>query len=40
LIGGAEGLAARQQFFRHTYFMLNDSPTMSEDRQLKMQVEE
>ncbi|PQV48092.1 M23 family metallopeptidase [Paraburkholderia sp. BL21I4N1] len=39
LVGGAGGLAARQQFFRYTYFMLNDSPTMPADSQLAVQVE-
>lgn len=39
LVGGAGGLTARQQFFRYSYFMLNDSPTMPADPYLEMQVE-
>jgi predicted chitinase len=40
LVGGAGGLEARQQFFRYSYFMLNDSASMPSDAALKMQVED
>ncbi|WP_322072169.1 hypothetical protein [Paraburkholderia bannensis] len=40
LVGGADGLAARQQFFRYAYFILNDVPTMPVENGLARQTEE
>jgi predicted chitinase len=39
LVGGAGGLAARQQFFRYAYFILNDAPTMPVENGLVRQTE-
>ncbi len=40
LVGGAGGLPERQQFFRYTYFILNDVPTMSVESGLLRQTED
>ncbi|CAB3762725.1 M23 family metallopeptidase [Paraburkholderia humisilvae] len=40
LVGGADGLAERQQFFRYAYFVLSDAPTMPVDGGLQRQVED
>ncbi|AMH43456.1 putative kinase [Caballeronia sordidicola] len=39
LVGGAGGLLERQQFFRFTYFILNDQPNMPADAGLARQTE-
>ncbi|MBK5164875.1 hypothetical protein IQ291_10980 [Burkholderia sp. R-70211] len=39
LVGGAGGLPARQQFFRYTYFILGDSPSMPAEAGLVRQTE-
>ncbi|CAE6871600.1 hypothetical protein R75471_00980 [Paraburkholderia domus] len=39
LVGGAGGLPARQQFFRYTYFILGDSPSMPTEVGLARQTE-
>jgi len=39
LVGGADGLIERQQFFRYCYFILNDAPAMPSDRDLVRQIE-
>ncbi|WP_241239074.1 M23 family metallopeptidase [Burkholderia stagnalis] len=37
LVGGAGGLPARQQFFRYTYFILNDTPDFPVENALERQ---
>ena len=39
-VGGAGGLTARQQFFRHAYFVLGDAITVPIDRDLVVQSED
>jgi predicted chitinase len=40
LVGGAGGLAERQQFFRYAYYILNDAVKMPVDADLKIQTED
>ncbi|MCA8349725.1 peptidoglycan DD-metalloendopeptidase family protein [Burkholderia cepacia] len=40
LVGGAGGLAERQQFFRYTHFIMNDLPDMPIESGLKRQLED
>jgi len=39
LVGGADGLDDRQQFFRYAYFILNDAPNMPVENGLRRQIE-
>ncbi len=40
LVGGADGLQDRQQFFRYAYFILNDAPDMPVENGLSRQLED